>query len=620
MPDPAVVVAIREFKQGLLAREDTQMQEMARRWLDVEGALEAQISVLADDLARMREAGEAIGESKLYRLERYKRLLYQTRGEFQRYRDYADRTLTAYQEGSLKLGLEHSAEAIRLSYWPGVGAYFDRLPAEAIENIVGIAGDGKPLGDLLKRRMIHDEDGTELAGAWQRLTSTLINGTAQGRNPRDVARDMRDDLSEGLNKALVIARTEGLRPYREASRSQYEHSGVVEGQKRLCAHDNRVCAACIADEGTLYSLHAIISDHPQGRCTSVPVVKGMPKVRWLSGETWFSDQPEEVQLSILGRGRWEAWKAKEFSFRDLIVQTEHPVWGAGLRPARLSELRKGSAGTGSGYPRGQPPPQPSRPPSEQEIGLQAEIDEIKELVDEMIAEGDPTGGGLKSYLDNLQQSLKEEQSANEALWEKLGLTPDEATADDWLRVADELAAEGYALYKKYTKEGIQLDVARQRGAKASGYMVVGKEVVLVRRGAFSRRQAQRMEGELWADAKGDLSEAMGQLLQRAGFSPDDIAQADYYQRLRLMEELGQKEVLKTRSGRVSQIDRVPQDARAEVVDAVDFDLAAICANTAIDPLSVPTLDAYGKMELADMIRTTKAGVAQQEGSISELNF
>ena len=43
MPDPAVVIASREFKRGLLLRERMQMEEMARRWLDVEAALEAQI-------------------------------------------------------------------------------------------------------------------------------------------------------------------------------------------------------------------------------------------------------------------------------------------------------------------------------------------------------------------------------------------------------------------------------------------------------------------------------------------------------------------------------------------------------------------------------------------------
>lgn len=344
MSDPVVVIAMREFKAGLIAREDAQMRAMAAQWLRVEQALEAQIAALADELARMREAGEAIGQSALYRLERYRRLLAQIRSEFAGYVSYADHELTRYQSEMATLGLDHSVQAIQLSYWPGVGAYFDRLPVDAIERIVGLAGDGQPLGDLLKARMIRDADGTELAGVWERLTQTLIDGTVQGINPRDVARLMRDDLAGGLNKALVIARTEGLRPYREMSRAQYEASGVVTGQKRLTAHDHRVCGACLADEGTLYSIHAIISDHPQGRCTGVPVVRDMPEVRWQAGEVWFREQDRETQRSILGAAHWEAWSEGAFAFSQLVTRTRDPVWGAGLTPTPLSELIGGQAG------------------------------------------------------------------------------------------------------------------------------------------------------------------------------------------------------------------------------------------------------------------------------------
>lgn len=340
MPDPAVIVAMREFKAGLLAREGVQMREMARRWLQVENALDAQIVALSDEFARRKESGETISQAALYRLQRARRLRAQIRDEFERYVQYADGTLARYQEGSGTLGIEHAAQAIELTYWEGgqVGAYFDRLPISAVQNVVGIAGDGKPLGDLLRRRMIRDEDGTELAGVWDRLTQTLIEGTALGRNPREVARLMRDDVAGGLNKALVIARTEGLRPYREMSRSQYEASGVVEGQKRLAAHDDSVCGACLADEGTLYGIHAVISDHPQGRCTGVPVVKGMPEVTWTGGEQWFGQQPESVQRSILGNGRYEAWRERQFRFSDLVTRTSNAVWGEGIVPTPLEKL------------------------------------------------------------------------------------------------------------------------------------------------------------------------------------------------------------------------------------------------------------------------------------------
>ncbi len=144
-----------------------------------------------------------------------------------------------------------------------------------------------------------------------------------------------------------------------------------------------------------------------------------------------------------------------------------------------------------------------------------------------------------------------------------------------------------------------------RGAQDSGWMVIGKEQVQVRQGAFSVRAARRMEGEMWSQAKDEMSSAMGQLLRRAGYSTRDIAQASFEQRRRLLEELGRKQLLRTGAGRVSTIDKVPVDSRDRIVDLIDYDLAAIAENSAIDPLALPTLDAYGKLELSDLIRATK---------------
>jgi len=428
LPDPAVVVAMREFKTGLLAREAGQMREMTGQWLTVERSLSELIENLATDFERRKAAGEAITPSALYRMERYKRLRAQTRDELTQYVAWADGSLTRYQSGTVDLALDHSAQAIQLSYWPGVGVYFDRLPREAVEYMVGMAKDGKPVGDLLRRRMIREDQ-----DVWQRLVDSLTKGTALGRNPRDVARDMRDDLAGGLTKALVIARTEGLRPYREVSRSQYEKSGVVIGQKRLTAHDGRVCGACLADDGVLYDLKEVISDHPQGRCTSVPVVRGMPETTWTAGEDWFKQQSEDTQLSILGRSKLEAWRDGLFDFRNLVHRTDHPTWGKGLTPRSLADLLKG------GRDRGAPPvdlggpgvvPKGPRPKSPSEQAWLDEIDSLKPLVDDMIAEGDPTGGGMKSYLDGVQESLRQEQQINQALWELRGIGPDGATDDD----------------------------------------------------------------------------------------------------------------------------------------------------------------------------------------------
>jgi len=230
---------------------------------------------------------------------------------------------------------------------------------------------------------------------------------------------------------------------------------------------------------------------------------------------------------------------------------------------------------------------------------------MRPIMEAVIAEGDPTGAGLKSVIDTLEQQLNQEKQLNQALWDAFQVTPEKASEFEWQQLADQLRAEGMALYDKYTKEGIRSSVAQARGAKDSGYMVIGHEQVMVKQGAFSARAAQRMEGEIWAEAKDSLRDAQGELLKRAGFKPAEIAQASFEQRARLLEEVGQKDLIKTGAGRVATIDKVPPEAREKVVQVVDYDLAATCSDSAIDPLALPTLDAYGKLELSDLIRATK---------------
>ena len=114
-----------------------------------------------------------------------------------------------------------------------------------------------------------------------------------------------------------------------------------------------------------------------------------------------------------------------------------------------------------------------------------------------------------------------------------------------------------------------------------------------------------MRGDLWQQAKESLREMQGDLLERAGFGLPEIEHSSYEQRAQLLQELGQKDVFTTKAGKPSKIDLVSAEARGRVTEAIDHDLAATCGVSGLDPLNMPTLDAYKKMELADRIRSMK---------------
>ena len=326
MPDSEVIRVMRQFKRDLLANERTQMREMASRWLGVERRLQGNMAALAADMHDIAEDGGTVSSEMLMGHYRYRELLRQLTHELEGYSEYANRTITDRQFQLSRLGITHAERAITTQ---GIQAGFNRLPIEAVRNLVGLAGNGSPLSTLLVQSW-------PLAA--NRLTQELVNGVALGYNPRKTARLMAQGMASSLDRMMVISRTESLRAYKEASRQSYIASGVVESYKRLATHDSRVCAACLMAEGTLYELDEEMPEHPQGRCTLVPVVDGIKSPIWKAGADWFVEQPQGTQLSILGKGRYAAWQEGKFSLDELVTVKPNATWGASLQVTPLREL------------------------------------------------------------------------------------------------------------------------------------------------------------------------------------------------------------------------------------------------------------------------------------------
>ncbi len=329
MPEPAVVRVMREFKAGLLRREAGQVREMVRRWRDVERRLAGRIEALAEEIARERAAGAIVTQAQALQLERYQSLMAQVRAEVTTYERWLDGYVTAGQRELAGMGVQQAAASIRAA---GVRAGFNVLPAEAVEYLAGLAADGAPLFDLLRARALWPE-------AVDGLTRTLTDAVAMGWNPRKTASRMADGLAQGLQKGLVIARSEQLRVYRRASVEQYRASGVVQAFRRLAAKDGRTCLACLARDGELIPLRQEMYDHLQGRCSTVPQLIGAPELRWQTGAQWFRTLDASTQRDIMGDGLYDAWKrGKGFDFAELAKLTHSDVWGKGLRVATLQEL------------------------------------------------------------------------------------------------------------------------------------------------------------------------------------------------------------------------------------------------------------------------------------------
>lgn len=325
---PLIVDVMAAYRASILRNEAEQMRRMAARWRDVEQALLAEMELVANDVLERRDAGKAIDRETLLRIERYQVLLRDLRIQLLRFGDDAEREITAAQRTLARTGIQQAGDLIRLAAGSReIG--FNRLAFEAVENMIGLAGDGSPLNTLLR---------DAFGQGFEAMTDHLIRATALGRNPRQTADMMAMGNRQAFNRILTIARTEQLRVYREASRQQYETSGVVQGFRRLATKDARTCPACLMADGEMYEPGETLREHPNGRCAMVPAVIGMPAIQWQRGPDWFRAQDAKTQRSILGPGRYEAWRAGKFDLDQLAQVRRNATWGDSVQVAPLHEL------------------------------------------------------------------------------------------------------------------------------------------------------------------------------------------------------------------------------------------------------------------------------------------
>ena len=216
----------------------------------------------------------------------------------------------------------------------GVSIGFDNLDIAAVEEMAGLLADGSPVRDVLARRFPDN---------WEQAEDALLQGIAKGWNPRKVAAAMTSRLGGALSDAARIARTEQLRAYREASRNAYVESGVVEQYKRLATHDTRTCIACIVLDGRIYPTSEPLSDHPNGRCSMVPIVKNRPEPRWESGKTWFNgldaDDHAVGHLPVVAGLKSWGRPSSTHGNRARLTSTRSPKWRktrCGAAPSRCA--------------------------------------------------------------------------------------------------------------------------------------------------------------------------------------------------------------------------------------------------------------------------------------------
>lgn len=327
-----VVKLARRFKRELKNREDAQVGELLSAWIDSEKRLDAEITLLARQISDIIASGGQLTGGQIVRATRLPQLLQQLRAEIDRYsRDSFAPKVANGQRELFTRGVDDAIQMLETSIDTPIRtlAGFVSVHPSAFETLVGLAADGTPLANLLAE---------SFGAARVFIGRTLSSAISLGWNPRKTARAIQSGVRIPADRALTIARTEQLRAYRIASHEQYQKSGVVIGYKRLSAHDDRVCPACIAADGMFLGLDKDFQSHVNCRCVAVPVVSGEDHPNWLSGEDWFATQSKDTQQTILGPTRYEAWSSGTASLKDFMKLDKNSVWGDAIITKPIKEM------------------------------------------------------------------------------------------------------------------------------------------------------------------------------------------------------------------------------------------------------------------------------------------
>lgn len=334
---PDVLRVSDAYREKLLKREAQAVRTMTTAHGKVAERLVREGTKLAEDVAALRTAGEAVPPWRVGQLERYRDLISQAEAELGRLGDAGARTIADMQRDGLAMGMDMAEAQVGALIPPEVLISFNRLPTAALETMIGFLQDGSPLARLL------GDLGAETA---RRIGDLLRDGLGLGWNPRKVAALIRKEVGMALTRALRIARTEMLRAWRKSSIQGYRDQGsLIKGYRRHAQQDTRTCIACLLLDGTFYETADEFTDHVQGRCAVIPVTRswaelgfhGIPdtNAEWQPGRDWFLEQDDGTQRDILGDPLFNAWKGGEIGLDDMKTLHTSREWGDSWGAASL---------------------------------------------------------------------------------------------------------------------------------------------------------------------------------------------------------------------------------------------------------------------------------------------
>lgn len=354
-PEPKVVRVANDYRSALDAMDDTVTNDLANRWSSMLGSVQGDMQNLNSEILRRMQSGEEITQQILWKMDRYQILEDNLKVEINRYNSVTNQYITNMQTSSGMLGVESAIDTLSASFGRReLAPKFPVLSRTAIETMSGYLSNGAPLYTLLNQ---------DYPLAMTGITNAILNSMTKGYGASKMAQEMALGSSMGLDRALLISRTELHRAYRRANVEQYQKSGVCSGFMRLVKKAT-ACLACLVLDGETFELSEYLEDHPRGKCVAIPVVQGVDPPKWEKGSDWLENQDEARQREIMGNTRFELWKDSNIPLKKFCTIRPNKIWGDNPALTPIKKLKQ----IAPGYrrrPSGRPPKQSNQKPIKQ---------------------------------------------------------------------------------------------------------------------------------------------------------------------------------------------------------------------------------------------------------------
>lgn len=321
MAEAKIFRVIREQRRGIEQSELAMLRKLADNWLPVKKYLEQQIKDMTAAIEKQMVEGKPVWASYRYSLDRYKKMLAEAEAAIKRYNDATARIITGEEADAVRIGSENAETLLGIiDATKPDEALWTRINQRQVRIMTGMLSPDSPLSKLLAKSWPELKD---------KIESILMIGIGTGQGAEWIARQLESAIDIPYRRAILIARTEVNRAYREANLETMRASESVIGYRRMC-YPPTACFACLMMDGDFYEKGEPFSDHPNGKCSLVPVTKHFDPINdptWERGQKWFSRQDEGTQRKIMGAGRFDLWMNYGVNPRDMVYIKDNPLWG-----------------------------------------------------------------------------------------------------------------------------------------------------------------------------------------------------------------------------------------------------------------------------------------------------